>query len=1161
MYGGLGTQGTSVPRFIPSNLKNCEEEAMKLAKWWMRARGPFVGALFGIVLVALCGLLAAPGLAQNQNGTLRGVVLDQQGGAVPNATVTATNQDTNASRSTQTSSAGVYIFPDVMIGTYTLKVQAAGFATYVRPGVQVLAAQVTDVTANLTLGTATTEVTVEAGANVVQTESSQISGNFEGRQMSEIPIQTGAFASVLNLSIFLPNTTTQLGGTSGFGGSVGGLRARENSFAIDGTDNNDPTITSVTQQVIPDAVQELTVNQNIYSAEYGRGAGGQFNVITKTGTNQVHFGAWFYNINRAYNASDNQEQAAIASGAATGKRRFDFNRVGGDIGAPILKDKLFIYGAYEFNNLGQQATAPSGLAPTAAGMTALNAMAVDQQVKTLLAQFPIATARTQDITVNGTLVPIGTVTSVAPSFTNQQDYIINGDWNVGHRQNLHARYLKSRTRQPSFGSSFPQAQFAAFSAQDSRRLILNHVWTATPRLVNDFRGSFVKYTQQFPLTGVAQSYPTLTIDDLNGITIGPNGNLPQHRAFDEYSLGDAVTYSVGRHTLKWGGQYYWFISPSDFLQNQRGQYGYSFNSANGRNSVEELVNDLVPTKANFTLQGLGSGFFSGNARNFNFFMQDDIKVNARLTLNLGLRYDFFGNPAGVKANALNSVADLPGTPLVFRVPKEDWNNVGPRFGFAWDPTGSGKWAVRGGAGISYDVIPWNFYTNANPVQLQVILTPSAACVGTFGPPPSWCATGSGFLANGAMRLNFTPPTTQAAARAQTAQIMADAASPKVFSWSLGVQREIMKNTSLEVRYLGTRALELPVQLQLNSISAFENGAQPLPTYISASQIPATVSGSAPTLAQFNALVGVGAHRRFAAQGFTGGAITEEAALGASTYHGGAIELLHRFSHGLQLRANYTYAKAMDDSTNDLNTSAVNPRRPENSYNLRNEWARSALDVRNKVALTWLYDLPNVNFENRFARAALHGWEWSGSYLFQSGQPVDIQSGVDSNGNADAAGDRAILNSSGTEKVGSTVTRVCRDPNTGATSINAGCSSASTVGYVANNPNAKYIQAAAGAVSNIGRNTFNSPYFNIWNMAILKNSKLTERFNLQFRVEAFDVFNHPDYTLGNLSVFQTTANALNQGYANLTSVPTGGFLNEKNFNGGSRQVQLGVKLTF
>ena len=1108
-----------------------------------------------VCLLAISFVLATagPGSAQSLTGTLRGAVLDQQGKVVPDAKITLTNDDTGASFTTTSSSAGIYSVPNLPSGAYKIKVDASGFASYLRTGIPVLSSQVNEVSVSLEVATATATVLVESGANVVQTESSQISGTFEGKSISDIPVQSGAFLSVLNLAIFLPNTTTQIGGTSGTGGSIGGLRGRQNSFSIDGTDNNDPTVTASTQQVIPDAVQELTVNQNIYSAEYGRGAGGQFNVITKTGTNQVHFGLWGYNTNRAYDAFSNQE------GQIGKKRRYDFNRVGGDVGGSIIKNKLFYYGAYEFNNLGLQPSAPAPLAPTSAGMTQLNAMAVDQQVKDLLAQFPIAGVQTDCGTppvpspcaaiVNSVSIPLGTVQAVAPSYVNQQDYIINGDYNSG-QQSLHGRYLKSRTRQPSFGGSFPLAQFASFSAADSRRVILNHTWTATSHLVNDFRGSFVRYTQFFPLSGIAQNFPTLTIDDLDGITLGPNGNLPQHRVFDEYTLGDTVSFTHGRHTLKGGGQYYWYISPSEFLQNQRGQYGYT--------SLNQLINDQLPSKPNFTLQGLGSGFFSGNAKNFDFFMQDDVKVTSRLTLNLGIRYDFFGNPAGTKNNALNAVANLPGTPLVFRVPKQDWNNIGPRIGFAWDPTGKGKWAVRGGGGVAYDVIPWNFYTNANPIQLQAVLTPGAACVGTFGAPPAWCSTpnGSGFLADGGMHnIVFAPPTTQAAARAQTANIMADAAAPKVFTWSLSVQREIMKNTSLEVRYLGTRALELPLQLQLNSISPFERGAQPLPTYFSQSDMPANVPATAPTLAQFLAL----RTRRYAADGFTGGVITEEAAVGSSTYHGGAVELLHRFSRGLMLRANYTFAKTMDNSTNDLNTSAVNPRRPQDSYNLRNEWARSALDVTHKVALTWVYDLPSPNWNNHFARGAASGWEWTGSYLFQSGQPVTIQSGVDSNGNQDAAGDRAILNAAGTQGVGSKVSRVCRDPATGATSVNNACATANTVGYVANTPNARYIQAGAGAIPNIGRNTFNSPYFNVWNMSIIKNQKLTERFKLQMRVDAYDVFNHPNYTFGNLSVFQVTTNALSQNYANLNT--GSGFLDKTLFDGGSRIIQLGLKLTY
>ncbi len=330
-------------------------------------RNPKILFVWMVLQLGVFGVVA-PGFAQFQNGTLRGVVLDQSGAVVPNAKVMVTNENTSIEASTTTTSAGVYTFPALLVGSYKLRVEVSGFKTYVRPGIQVLAAQVTDVIANLEVGSIATEVVVESGANLIQTESSQISGTFDDRSVSEIPINTGTQLSVLNLAIFLPNTTTALGGTSGTGGSVGGLRGRENGFSIDGVDNLDPTVTAYSQPVIQDAVQEFTINQNICSAEYGRGAGGQFNVVMRSGTNNLHIGAWLYNLNRAYDAADNQEHTDILGGVRTGKRRFDFNRVGGDIGGPILKNRLFIYGAYELDNTGAQATAPSALAPTSAGL-------------------------------------------------------------------------------------------------------------------------------------------------------------------------------------------------------------------------------------------------------------------------------------------------------------------------------------------------------------------------------------------------------------------------------------------------------------------------------------------------------------------------------------------------------------------------------------------------------------------------------------------------------------------------------------------------------------------------------------------------------------------------------------------------------------------------
>jgi hypothetical protein len=636
--------------------------------------------------------------------------------------------------------------------------------------------------------------------------------------------------------------------------------------------------------------------------------------------------------------------------------------------------------------------------------------------------------------------------------------------------------------------------------------------------------------------------------------IGPPNNFPQNRTVNQYQVIEQFNKLFGRHTFKTGAEVRWYTGISDFLQNSRGIYYYS--------TMANLLLDQVP--ANDQLQGIGSGAVSLNARNMATFVQDDIKLSKRLTLNIGLRYEYFGNPAGAANQERNSVSDLPGTQLVFHTPKTDKNNIAPRLGFAWDILGDGKWALRGGFGMAYDVAPFNFHMNAQPPQMQTVMRAGTACAGQFSAPPSWCASylsdglGSNFLAGGAMKLTYRPPTDQATARSMTNQLMVDARFPKVFSWSLGLQHELIKDTTIEVRYLGTRALFLPVQIQLNSQTAFECGALPLPTYFSNSQVPATMSTTAPTLAQFLAARG----RPYSAQGFPG-AITSMQPIGVSEYHSGAVDLHRRFSEGLLFRVNYTWAKGMDNGTNDLFTSVVNPRRPQDPNNLRAEWSRSTLDIRHKAAMMWTYEIPHLKVDARPLKTLLHGWQWNGTYLFQSGQPITVQSGIDANGNQDSAGDRVILNPNGTGRTGTSVNFVCRTGigNTSIATSAAGCGGNTfVVGYVAANPNARFVQAQPGAIANVGRNTVDSEHFNLWNMSLFKNFAITEGKSLQFRFEMFNALNVGQYALGNADVapVQVSTNATSPSYANVTAA---NFLNAGQFDRQGRSFQLGLKFSF
>jgi hypothetical protein len=376
--------------------------------------------------------------------------------------------------------------------------------------------------------------------------------------------------------------------------------------------------------------------------------------------------------------------------------------------------------------------------------------------------------------------------------------------------------------------------------------------------------------------------------------------------------------------------------------------------------------------------------------------------------------------------------------------------------------------------------------------------------------------------------------------------------------------------------VGTRSMSLPVQQRLNSASAFDSqfpggGLTPLPTYFNPSDVPATVTAPASTLANFTAFCPsagvqpVAPCRRLSSEGFLG-SLTTFPPSGSGIYHAASADFTHRFTRGLYFRANYTFSKNIDNSTNELFSSFVNPRRSQDGFNFPNERGRSALDIPHKFAVTWVYDLPALPNGNGFVKAVANGWEWSGTYLAESGQPVTALSGVDSNLNGDGAGDRTVFNPNGHGLTGSQVNPVCNDGAGGATRIvssgNPACASAHVVGYVAADPTATFIQAGKGALATTGRNTIGTPGLNIWNMSVLKTTKFSERYSLQLRASAYDVFNHRNFSVGLPSNngaldSNTNTNPLQAGYVTVTA--TGAFLNSHIFNGGSRTMEFGLKL--
>src|SRR5467141_2233359 len=737
-----------------------------------RRRLAIVGRLFiGVLGVFLFLMQASVSRGQRLDGGLRVAVGDSTGASIVDAKVTVTNEATNVSVSTNASSAGTYRIPNLMVGTYAVTVEKPGFKKSIQKGVTVEANKVAEAKVALELGEVSAVIEVEAGADLVKTESSTLDVTFSGKAVQDIPINTLG-GDVKEYAVLAPGTTTQQGGVLGSGGSIGGTRPRFNGFNIDGVEDNKLDTNGPTQPVIQESVAEFTLLTNQFSADNGHSAGGLFNVVTKSGTNNWHGAGWENNRNRNYDALDNQQKARGF------KDRFDYNRFGASAGGPIRKDRLFVYGAYEFKNKGLAASSPSVKLPTADGLNTLNSLAHDDAVRNILKQFPVAPGNDAGtVNVNGTAIPVGNLTTVAPSYFNEHDYIVNGDLTLSKHQ-ISTRFLYDRFRAPDFNPSLPAPQFLGTFASGGHKAIISDTWTISSRVINNFNTSYSRSVgPQVVAPSGFENFPNVIINDLSSVNTGPEQHAPQSYTQNVYQWADTINYIRGAHTFKVGAEAKKYIAPTNGIPRFRGEWDYT--------TISQLVNDFVPNGApNKALRGAGSGNVASNYNAVYWFVGDDWKVTSRLTVNAGIRYEYTGVPRAENLQAINAISDDPALGIFFRAPKPDINNFAPRLGFAFDPTGHGKWAVRGGAGIAYDVTPNNFAINSLPPQRQTEQKPAITCA--LPGRPAWCATwnaaqtdsGQGFLAGGGLLTVNVPPTTQAAARATPSSLILDHVSDR-----------------------------------------------------------------------------------------------------------------------------------------------------------------------------------------------------------------------------------------------------------------------------------------------------------------------------------------------------------------------------------------------
>jgi hypothetical protein len=1074
-----------------------------------------------IFLMAL--LFAADSFGQVADGNLVGTVYDTSGKVVPEASIVAKNTATGVLAETKSDQSGAYRFNNLPVGTYGVTVSMAGFASRELKDLSVDLNKTATANITLSVGTATQTVEVVDSAALIDTTTAQISNIFASRLASDLPVAANPAGGYLNLSLLGAGVASSGGIGAGTGPSVGGQRPRNNNFMVEGSDNNRKDITGPVVSLPNDSVAEFSVLQNQFGAEFGHSSGGQFSAVIRRGGNDFHGTFYDYLENRNLDALD---QAWKRQGVFS-QPRYDNNVMGGALGGPIQKDKIFFYGNYEYNPTGYASTPNTNVyAPTAAGYAAIAGMPnLSQTNLNVLKQYlPAAPQQTGGFTtsVNGTDIPIGIVPIAAPSYQNTYRWLASGDYNLSEIDQFRVRFVANNSSRIDTGAALPSFYYPR--PTDSKLLAISEFHAFRPNLANEVRLSYNRFNDdlqvppaQFPGLDM---FPTLTLWDL-GTQIGPNLNGPQQVVQNTYQIADNLTWIKGNHSMKFGFDGRDDTSAINFISNIRGNYQYL--------STERFLLDQVPDYVAQRAVG-GSKPYSGNNYALYGFANDDWKVTRNFSLSLGLRYEFTAVPRSMQEYALNSIADVPGV-LTFFAPQPQTKNFAPRFGFAYSPGKSGSTSIRGGIGIAYDQIFDNIGLNVRPPEVNSVVN----SVVTDTP---------GYLANGGILPSATPASlTAAQARAATSGWLGNQQLGYAINWNFGVQHVFAKDWMLDVRYLGTKGVHLLMQTQLGR-AAVVTDTNNLPTYLQApsqdalNSLPLTLNQlTAEKNAQANTL---------APYGFKS-VITSYVPQGNSQYHGLAVDVNKRLSGHLTFKGAYTWSHLMDDSTMELNFTALTPRRPQDFLNLGPEWASSALDHRHRLTLTWLYQTPWFEKNsNWFLRNVAGNYQVSGVYIAESPEWVTPQSAVDANMNTDSVGDRVIVNPTGVPGTSSDVTKLKN-------------SAGQVVGYLAVNPNAQFIRAQVGAFATSGRNILPTSPINNVDLNVTKSFAAGERYHVELRADFYNALNHPQYTPGWLDNVIFASHAGETNYLTPGNPLFGKW--DQVFPSNARMIQLAAKFIF
>jgi hypothetical protein len=1084
------------------------------------------GAARAIIVLLIASSLPPMLQAQLSKGSVTGTVVDQQDARMSGVQVTLTNQQTGIAEPKETNDNGVFkILADP--GIYTITFMRDGFETQKFENLEVQASKDSTVNVGLKIGSVSSEISViSVNGTELDKSSATVRLNLPGRFIDEFPMGTstlvpGGSRNFARFPLFTPGIARVLFQNET---SANGHRGRENNYMIDGTDNNDQTVTLPALFIPPEAIQEVDVQAATFSAEYGRNIGAQVNVITKRGTNSYRGQLWeFYR----GNGLEPLALTDIKGGLKTPPRLVD-HQFGGALGGPAIRNKTFFFGMVQGNLLrtGPRALTPVTI-PTEAGYAALltaplrstptaQSAASRQAMLDTLSFLPgiYASGRpinplATPVSVNGTSVELGTTSSVIPTRQNIWYTALRVDHQLTPNDRLAFRSHIDRRNSPlSSGNLIFGERWGADTKYFGQNHFISHTKNIGSHFVNEAR---LAYTRLYPSIQERDTVsPTINIT--NNFQIGGSSNFPQDRLEQTWQLQNVSTYLVSRHTLKFGLDLARTKLVSNNGQHLKGTWTFQ--------NLQSLMNNQATTLQ--FLAGAPSKYEFQQLRQAYFF-QDDFRLTPNLTTNIGLRYETSAVPLGFFGATDPQVlsAGVPG-PV-----KRDTNNWGPRVGFAYSPTsnsgllgtlfGDGKSSIRGGFGIGYDVL---FYS--------LLASPA----GNY--PRNDLQTYTGTTAPAADQFPVLPPRITTPAFSATGgyvNLPSDSQNPTSHYWTLSIQRQLHKDYTVEIGYNGNRSYHLIRQSHNNP--GILSAAQAATVIATCTANPALMPGCQdPAPSRLNPAWGVRQSLE---------------TTGEASYNGAYVQLSGRTNFGLRFGANYTWSTNLSDSEEFSNDSgstdgglaSSSPQVPQDFLNRRNEWSRSVFDRPHRATFNYNYDIPWFRSGPVVLERIFSGFRLSGFTELQSGQPFTIKTGVDSLGNLVVTSARPDYNPAGI---------ISLDPVTGnfrtfVTPLDG--TGIVTAPHITDASGTKvFLKNSMPGGGNLGRNTFRGPGYANFNMSISKRIGLAGDRVLQIRGDFINVFNHDNFPNPDANMSSLTFGR--QVFRPLTD---------------ARQVLLGAKLSF